>query len=111
MTNPYDENNDSALHHNDDKHPHGKGTGKSMGYVKRDVNAPKTKFDYSAVDSRSEAGGSYDIYGTQDVEGAFKGESGRNFLKRINEFSPENEYGPNSVNIDTSVRGQYINVE
>lgn len=109
--NPYDKDNDSARHHDDDAHPWGKGTGKSMDYVKRNLSAPKTRMDYSAVDSRSEAGGSYDIYGTEGVEGAFQGKSGRNYLKEINFYSPDKEYGKDSVNIDTSVHGQYVNID
>ena len=111
VINPYDENSDDARHHDDDKHPHGKGTGRSMGYAIKDESAPKTHFNYTNVDTRSEAGGSYDIYGTKGVEGAFQGDAGRNFLKQINEYSPENAYGKDSVTIDTSVRGQYVNVE
>lgn len=111
VINPYDENSDDARHHDDDKHPHGKGTGRAMGYAIKDESAPKTHFNYTNVDTRSEAGGSYDIYGTKGVEGAFQGDAGRNFLKQINEYSPENAYGKDSVTIDTSVRGQYVNVE
>ena len=109
--NPYDGNNDSAMHHDDDAHPHGKGTGKEMTYAIRDTSKPKTHFNYSNVDTRTEAGGSYDIYGAKGVAGAFQGDAGRNFLKRINFYSPENEYGLDSVDIDTSVKGQYVNVE
>lgn len=109
--NPYDENSDEARHHDDENHPHGKGTGRSMGYAIKDENAPKTLFNYSNVDTRSNAGGSYDIYGTKGVEGAFQGDAGREFLKSINDYNPENEYGKDSVTIDTSVKGQYVNVE
>lgn len=109
--NPYDENNDSARHHDDENHPWGKGTGKSMGYAVRDLTKPKTHINYSNVDTRTEAGGSYDIYGTVGVENAFQGDSGRNFAKRINFYSPENEYGKDSVNIDESLRGQYVNID
>ena len=111
VINPYDENSDDARHHDDENHPHGKGTGRAMGYAIKDESAPKTHFNYANVDTRSEAGGSYDIYGTKGVEGAFQGDAGRNFLKQINEYSPENAYGKDSVTIDTSVRGQYVNVE
>ena len=109
--NPYDENSDDARHHDDDQHPHGKGTGRSMGYAIKDVTKPKTHFNYTNVDTRTEAGGSYDIYGTKGVEGAFQGDSGRNFVKKINEYNPENAYGKDSVTIDTSVHGQYVNDE
>ena len=107
--NPYDENSDEARHHDDEFHPHGKGTGHSMGYAVRDVSAPKTRMNYSVVDSHSEAGGSYDVYGTKGVKGAFQGDAGREFAKKINEYGPENAYGKDSVTIDTSVHGQYVN--
>ena len=82
-----------------------------MGYAVRDLNAPKTAFNYSNVDTRTEAGGSYDIYGAKGVEGAFQGDAGREFVKRINFYNPENSYGKDSVVIDTSVNGQYVNDE
>ena len=82
-----------------------------MGYAIRDLSKPKTHINYSNVDTRSEAGGSYDIYGAKGVEGAFQGEAGRESLKKINIYNPENAYGKDSVNIDTSVRGQYVNDE
>jgi hypothetical protein len=109
--NPYDENSDDARHHDDPNHPWGKGTGKSMGYAVRDLTKPKTHFNYSNVDTRTEAGGSYDIYGTKGVEGAFQGDAGRDYAKKLNIYSPENAYGKDSVNIDESVRGQYVNID
>ena len=109
--NSYDKDNDSARHHDDANHPHGKGTGRDLQMTVRDLTAPKTAFNYTNVDTRTEAGGSYDIYGVKGVEGAFQGDSGREFLKRINFYNPENSYGRDSVVIDTSVRGQYVNDE
>ena len=107
-TNPYGLNNDDAKTHNDDKHPWGKGTGKSIDYARRNLNATKTQMNYSTVDTRSEAGGSYDIYGTKGVDMAYQGESGRKFLERINEYKPGHEYGKNSVDINASAKGQYV---
>lgn len=107
-TNPYGLNSDDAKHHDDDKHPWGKGNGKSMGYAIRNVNAPKTQINYSNVDTKTEAGGSYDIYGTIGADMAYQGESGRKFLERINIYKPTSEYGKNSVDVDTSVKGQYV---
>ena len=104
--NPYDENHEDARYHGDEKHPWGKGTGRSMGYAIRNLNAPKTEINYKNFDTIN-AGGSYDIYGTKGVDMAFQGDSGRNFLEKINEYNPQNAYGKNSVDIDTSVRGQY----
>lgn len=107
--NPYDGDNDDAQHHDDDKHPWGKGTGKSMGYAIRNLSAPKTDINYSNVDTRSEAGGAYDIHGAKGVDKAFQGDAGRNFLKKINIYGPEKEYNKDSVDIDNTVRGQFIN--
>lgn len=111
VVNPYDGDNEDARHHDDDSHPHGKGTGKSMGYIVRSDAKGKDFIDHSNVDTRSEAGGSYDIYGTEGVEAAFQGKSGRNYLKSINTYNPERAYGKDSVDIDTSVKGQYVNVD
>ena len=104
--NPYDENNEDVLSHDD--RPWGKGTGKAMTYAKRDLTAPKTKIDYTSIITSEEAGGMYDKYGTKGVEKAFQGDSGREWAKTINEYSSMNQYGKDSVNIDTSVRGQYV---
>ena len=105
--NPYGLNSEDAKTHNNDKHPWGKGTGKSMTYAVRNLKAPKTQINYSTVDTHSSAGGSFDIYGTKGVDMAYQGDSGRKYLERINEYKPESEYGKNSVDIDTSVRGQF----
>ena len=107
--NKYDADNEDAKHHDDDQHPWGKGTGKSMGYAIRNLSASKTDIDYSNVDTTTEAGGSYDIYGTKGVDKAYQGDSGRKYLQRINIYGPENQYRKDSVDIDETVRGQYIN--
>lgn len=112
--NPYDGDNQDALHHDDDKHPWGKGTGKSMGYaIKKDT--PKGIFgyqnhdyEYGNVDTKN-GGGSYDIYGTEGVDKAYQGKSGRNYLQQINIYGPEKEYGKDSVDIDNTIRGQFVN--
>lgn len=106
--NEYDGNNEDALTHDDTEHPWGKGTGKSMGYAIRNVNAPKTQINYSNVDT-SDGGGSYDKNGTKGVDKAFQGDSGRKYLQKLNEYNKDKEYGKESVDIDSSVRGQFIN--
>ena len=105
--NIYDANNENALAR--DGKPLGKGTGKSMGYAVRDLTAPKTQMNYSTIDTSEAAGGEYDKNGTKGVEKAFQGDSGRNWGKTINIFSKKREYGINSIDIDTSVKGQYFN--
>lgn len=104
--NVYDENNESALAH--EGSPLGKGTGKSMGYAVRDLTAPKTQMNYSTIITTDDAGGEYDKNGTKGVEKAFQGDSGRNWAKLINTYNRETEYGLNSVDIDTTVLGQFF---
>ncbi len=105
--NPYDENNEDTKHHDDQTHPWGKGTGKSMGYAVRNLNAPKTDINRTNIDTKH-GGGSYDIYGAKGVDKAFQGDAGRKFLERINEFNSEKEYGKDSVDI-AKIHGQFIN--
>lgn len=107
-TNEYDGDSEDAKTHDDENHPWGKGTGKSMGYAVKNPNAPKTQINYSNVDTRN-GGGSYDKFGTKGVDKAFQGDSGRKYLQRLNEFNPDNEYGKESVDIDAHVKGQFIN--
>lgn len=106
VTNPYDANHEDAKAHDDS--PWGKGTGKSMTYAIRDLTAPKSKINYSTLDTSEGAGGMYDKYGTKGVPKAFQGDSGREWAKTINIYNKENAYGPNSVDVDTSVKGQFF---
>ena len=106
--NEYDGDNDEALSHDDENHPWGKGTGKSMGYAVRNLSAPKTQINYSNVDTKN-GGGSYDKFGTKGVDKAFQGDSGRNYLQKLNIYGPDKAYGKESVDIDTSVKGQFVN--
>ena len=105
-TNPYDENNEDAKAHDDS--PWGKGTGKDMTFAVRDLTAPKSKMNYSTLDTSEEAGGMYDKYGAKGVNKAFQGDAGREWAKTINIYSKNEEYGPNSVDVDTTVKGQFI---
>lgn len=107
--NEYDANHEDALAHDDDNHPLGKGTGNSLSYTPRDISAPKSEINYKNINTRDmKAGGSYDKNGTKGVEGAFQGDAGRNYMSKINIYSPDNAYGLDSVDIDTTVRGQFI---
>ena len=105
-TNPYDENSEDALAHDDS--PWGKGTGKAMTYAVRNLTAPKSEINRKTLDTSEAAGGQYDKFGTRGVEKAFQGDSGREWAKTINIYSKDKEYGPESVDIDTTVRGQFI---
>ena len=105
VTNPYDENNEDALAHDDS--PWGKGTGKAMTYATRDLSAPKSEINRKVLDTSEAAGGQYDKFGTKGVDKAFQGDAGREWAKGINIYNKNREYGPNSVDIDTTVRGQF----
>lgn len=107
-TNEYSGDNDAALTHDDDSHPHGKGTGYDMQYTQRNLSAPKDYINHGNVRT-DKGGGSYDKFGTKGVDGAFQGDSGREFANRINIYNKENSYGKDSVDIDTKVKGQFIN--
>ena len=106
--NEYDGDSQDALSHDDEKHPWGKGTGKSLGYAVRNLSAPKTQISYSNVDTKN-GGGSYDKFGTKGVDKAFQGDSGREYLKKLNIYSSDSSYGKDSVDIDGKIKGQYIN--
>lgn len=103
---PYSENHKDAISDGDAL---GKGTRNGgHSYNIPDRNKPTTLIDYSTFDT-TDGGGKYDIEGTDGVQGAFQGPSGRNFAKRINLYSAENSYGPNSVDTSANVMdGQYV---
>ena len=106
VTNPYDGDHEDAMAHDDQ--PFGKGTGKSMTYAIRDLSAPKSKINYSTIDTGEGAGGMYDKFGTKGVEKAFQGDAGREWAKTINIYGKDSAYGKDSVDVDTTVRGQFI---
>ena len=106
VTNPYDENSKDARAQ--ENSPWGKGTGKAMTYAVRNLSAPKEQMNYSTLDTSDAAGGMYDKYGAKGVDKAFQGDAGREWAKKINIYGPDNAYGSNSVEIDTSVSGQFI---
>lgn len=104
--NVYDKDNKDAQ--SQEGSPWGKGTGQDMTYAVRDLNAPKTQINYKNLNTTEEAGGMYDKYGTKGVDKAFQGDSGREWAKTINEYSTRNSYGKDSVDIDLTVRGQFV---
>lgn len=72
--------------------PLGKGTGVAMGYAVKDSSAPKTRINYSVLDTKN-GGGEYDIKGKNGV-------GGRERLILMNEYSKDNEYGEDSTEVD-----------
>ena len=106
VTNSYDGDSEDAKAHDDS--PLGKGTGKAMTYAVRDLTAPKSKINYSTLDTSEGAGGMYDKYGAKGVEKAFQGDAGREWAKTINIYNKENAYTKDSIDIDTTVKGQFI---
>lgn len=112
--NEYDGDNDEALSHDDENHPWGKGTGKSMGFaIKKPITNGLPGYqnhDYNRSNvNTKDGGGSYDKFGTKGVDKAFQGDAGRNYLQKLNTYGPEAEYGKESVDIDTAVKGQFVN--
>lgn len=98
----YSASHEDALSNPSDKNkPLGKGTGSGghLYYVPDHSKSPYS-YNYSSLDT-NKGGGSYDIYGKDDI-------GGRERLTKINLYNKENSYGPDSI--DTSVNitdGQY----
>ena len=99
----YSANHKDALSTGD---PNGKGSGQAMGYTTVSEARKKTRKDgirYSNVVTRENdshtIGGDYDINGY----GALRGKSGRKANELRNYYSPENEYGLNSVDTTQNV--------
>ena len=103
VTNPYDGDHEDAKAHDDS--PWGKGTEKAMTYAVRDLSNRQP--NHHVLDTSDAAGGMYDKYGTKGVEKAFQGDSGREWGKTINIYNNTNAYGEESVDVDTSVKGQF----
>lgn len=107
----YSTEHEDAKSHNDENHPWGKGTPDFIGeaYTVPDHSRSKTEIkEYSLhtqdniEDGETTAGGSYDKYGRN-------GKGGREYLKRINIYNKNNEYGVDSVDITISEdEGQYF---
>ena len=97
----YGPNHDKARSHDDANHPWGKGTGGSHTHYLPDQSLPKTLYNYSNFNTTEQAGGSYDKYGRNGV-------GGRNFLRTISLYNSEKPYGKQSVDIDTTIEGQYF---
>lgn len=80
----------------------GKGTanGGHQAYVP-DSSKPSTLYNYSSLNTTA-GGGAYDIHGRN-------GDGGRNRLLKINIYSKDNAYGPNSVDTSANIdEGQYV---
>ena len=66
-----------------------------------DASLPSTLYNYSSLKTTA-GGGAYDIHGRN-------GEGGRNRLLKINIYSKDNAYGPNSVDTSANIdEGQYV---
>ena len=100
--NAYSESHIDAISDPNDEHKTlGKGTNNGgHQHSVPDFSKPSNLFNYSNLDTTN-GGGSYDIHGRN-------GQGGRERLLKINIYSKDNAYGPNSV--DTSLNiddGQY----
>lgn len=109
---PYSATHPDALADGDSK---GKGTGTPMTHLSLQ-DLKKGRYDEFRgwgetlnTDITNGAGGEYDIEGTKGVNGAFQGDSGRNYLAfgAVNAYNAGNEYGKESVDTSKDVPGQY----
>lgn len=102
--NAYSEEHEDAISNPEDENKYlGKGTN-SGGHQHSvpNYNLPSTLFNYSNLDTHTEAGGAYDIYGRNE-------QSGRNRLKKINIYNIDNSYNINSVDTSENIDdGQYV---
>ena len=90
----YDYEHDSAKTHDDELHPLGKGTGSGgHTHVTPNRNAPKT-INYTQFNTEI-GGGSYDIYGANNV-------GGRRYSQNINLYGPDRQYNENSIDMSQS---------
>lgn len=101
--NVYSEAHEDALSHPDEPEKVlGKGTnsGGHQHYTP-DHSKPSTLINYSNFDTAS-GGGYYDIHGRNE-------QGGRDRLLKINIYSKDNAYGPNSVDTSANINdGQYV---
>jgi hypothetical protein len=108
--NQYNASHKDALADGDKK---GKGTGDSLSALSipgtKGTHATSTKMGI-AVNTDTSAGNLYDTDGTKGVQGAFQGDAGRKYLMSgsLNLYTPNNEYGVNSIDTSANVAaGQY----
>lgn len=101
--NAYSDSHEDALSHPDDPEKVlGKGTnnGGHQHYTP-DHSKPSTLINYSNFDTTS-GGGYYDIHGRNE-------QGGRDRLLKINIYSKDNAYGPNSIDTTANIdEGQYV---
>ena len=98
----YSIDSEDAKTHEDEKHPHGKGTSHG-GHTHTVPNAKKSKvaIDRSQIDTEN-GGGSYDKFGRNNMSGRYR-------LQSINIYGPENEYGVNSIDTSKNIEdGQFV---
>lgn len=99
----YSETSDKAKTHDDEHHPHGKGTGHGgHTFTTPDAKKSKTMIDHSQFDTTN-GGGSYDKFGRNGVGGRFR-------METINIYGPEHSYGVDSVDTTKNIEdGQFVN--
>lgn len=101
--NVYDEQSEKAKSHNDELHPHGKGTGHGgHTHLVPNKNTSKTSIDRSQIDTEN-GGGSYDIFGRENS-------GGRNRSKMINLYNSGYQYNEDSIDTSKNIEdGQWSN--
>lgn len=98
----YSAQNEKAITHDDEKHPHGKGTNHGgHTHMVPDAKKSKTAIDYSQIDTAN-GGGSFDKFGRNNV-------GGRNRMQMINIYGPDRQYGIDSIDTGKNIEeGQFV---
>jgi len=91
----------SVKSHDEEGHPWGKQYGN--GYVATIPHQTTSTAPSQQINTK-DGGGSYDKFGnTPQIKDA-----GREYLQRISLYNKDNQYGKDSVVVDTSIDGQYF---
>jgi len=98
VNDPYSESHEDAKTHDDENHPQGKGTGKSLTHT-IPHQYQSTTMIVPQLDTE-DGGGSFDKFGRNGI-------GGRNYLKNINIYNENNQYSKDSVEISSEIEGQY----
>ena len=97
----YGAEHEDAKTHNDEIHPHVKGSGHGgHTHVVPNPNKSKTAIERSQIDTEN-GGGSYDKFGRNGMGGRIR-------LQSINIYGPDNQYGVESIDTNKNIEdGQY----
>lgn len=102
---PYNETHPDTKWSETNTDPNGKPLGKGSGSGGHKFSIPNQNIPSDLITPQIDTehgGGSYDIWGRKEFE------SGRNYLKNISLYNEDNQYGKDSVILDTMIEGQFI---